>query len=136
MKRTKRNPFTHNVVTGEPRVEPAWREEAIRFIQDQKWNVDADKFDELVIVTGSYLKRAAGLLRAGKMSYPCYVVHNQDNDFRFESRTERAAMSLFKEAIKHDDRVGLFYYDVHGRQQRLKASVGYSLTRDFPPMEE
>ena len=109
-----------------------WVEKAKDFLNRQPWSWEEFSHLELLYGTAVYLYEVDRLLLRER-KIPCYVVHCQEDDNRFETVSYVAALSQFKRKDKDKQRVALFHWLNAYEHKRLYASDGYAFNRDFGP---
>lgn len=107
-----------------------WISKAQTFLGKQGWSWDDFAYAELVYSTAVYLYHVEKLL-SKQAVYPCYVVHSQDDESRFESGSYVTALNHFKRLDKDGHCVALFHWPDKRGSKRLYASEGYHYSRDY-----
>lgn len=111
-----------------------WQVKAQQFIGRQNWSIDDFDYAEAVYATAVYLFHMDSVIKK-KRTFPCYVVHNVDDDERFESDSHAVAHQHFKRLVQ-TNRVAMFHWPDAHTQKRLHASDDYPYERDFGPLED
>lgn len=111
-------------------IQSYWIAEADEFLSSQKWSWHTDSADAIFFSTAIYLYHMSQLLNR-VMTYPCYVVHSQDHDWRFVSSDYAPAFKRFKSSIRRGERVGLFHWIHANKCERIGVGNEYALTRDY-----
>lgn len=105
-------------------------DKAIEHLQGSRRSWSEDNNEKILYITAVYLYQLDQLCSA-KPVYPYYVVHSQNQDWRFETSNARTAFNQFKQAVRGGDRVGLFHWASRSECKKLYGSEGYAFERDF-----
>lgn len=111
-----------------------WATRAEAFILKNGWSLTDENRPYVIQMTSIYLLHMDELMAkcAVKLQRKeCYVVHSQDNDWRFQTSSYKVAFDRFKAGCSASERVGLFHWDSRCVCRRLHASDNYTLTRDY-----
>lgn len=107
-----------------------WATRAEAFILKNGWSLTDENRQSLIQTTATFLMHV-DKLGAKLQRKECYVVHSQDNDWRFQTSSYKVAFDRFKSGCVANERVGLFHWDSRCVCRRLHASDNYTLTRDY-----
>lgn len=111
-----------------------WATRAEAFIIKNGWSITDENRPYVIQMTAIYLSHMDELnskLVVKLDRKNCYVLHSQDEDWRYQSTDYNVVYQKFKWAIANNKRVGMFYWDSKGDCKRLHASDNYTLTRDY-----
>ena len=107
---------------------------AEKLIGQQGWSYEEFDRTELVYKTALYLYHVDKLL-IKKRQFPCYVVHNADDDSRFESASREVVFRHYKRLAGHY-RVAMYHWPSKDQQSKMYASPDYPFSKDHGPREE
>lgn len=111
-----------------------WATRAEAFILKNGWSITDENRPYVIQMTSMYLLHMDELLTKGAVKLQrrnCYVVHSQDEDWRYQSTDRSVVYQKFKWELVCAKRVGMFHWDDKGNCIRLYASDNYTLTRDY-----